>query len=336
MATIITDVEAELDARRAGDRLLAAPVAVAAAIGWELKPEGLCRGEVCVPVRDRDSLLVDGHVDLAELARALGRPYAIDVDEEVLVIGEPAAAVAARLHAADAPDATLSDLDGEPVTLSRFAGRKRVLVTWASWCGCRYDLPAWQALHDELAPEGLELVSISLDNDPAAAREWVDAADPSFTVLVDADHRLSELYGVVNVPSVIWIDEDDRVVRPPTIAPGDDMFREFTNIDSSVHHDELRAWVRDGSLPDAAPNLPTEELQEARAERRLGAWLHRHGRTEAARRHLERAIELAPLDFTVVRGSMPLRDLDPFGAEFFEFWEEWQAAGRPGYPATTA
>ena len=78
-------------------------------------------------------------------------------------------------------------------------------------------------------------------------------------------------------------------------------------------------------------DLPGEELQLARAERRLGAWLHRAGRPDAARAHLERATELAPLDFTVRRGSMPLKGEDPFGQVFFDFWEEWDAAGRPGY-----
>ncbi len=338
MATIITDSEQTIDARGDGGRLLASPAAVAEATGWELKPEGLCRGEVCVPVRDRARLVDGDEIDLAALAVALGRPYAIDIDEDVIVIGEPAASVADRLRSADAPDVTLTDLDGSPVALSEYAGRKRILVTWASWCGCRYDLPAWQALRDELAPAGLELISIALDNAAEVSKEWVEAAAPTYPVLVDPDHRLAELYGVVNVPSVVWIDEDDHVVQPPVIAPGDDMWRDFTHIDSEVHHQALRAWVHDGIEPDGEPsrNLPTEEVQQARAERRLGAWLHRHGRTDAARRHLERAVELAPLDFTVVRGSMPLRDQDPFGPEFFEFWEEWQEAGSPGYPPPAA
>lgn len=335
MATIITDTEHEIEARHDGDRLLATPAALAAATGWTLKPEGLCRDDVCVPVRDREALLLGDDIDLAAFATSLGRPYAIDVEQQAIVIGEPAAAIAERLRSAEAPDATLADLDGNEVALSEYGGRKRVLVTWASWCGCRYDLPAWQALRDELAPEGLELVSISLDNEAEAAKEWVDAAAPTFPVLIDTDHRLAELYGVTNVPSVVWIDENDRVVRPPVIAPGDDMFREFTNIDSSVHHEQLRAWVRDDVVPAGEAIPPSEELQQARAERRLGAWLHRNGHADAARRHLERAVELAPLDFTVVRGSMPLRDEDPFGPEFFEFWEEWSAAGRPGYPAAS-
>jgi peroxiredoxin len=343
VATIITDTEHEIVVRVDGDRLLADPAVLAGATGWVLKPEGLCRGDVCVPVRDRDALLGGdpdgGLVDLAAFASALGRPYAIDVDAEAIVLGESAGVVAERLRSLEAPDVTLADLDGAPVALSEFGGHKRILVTWASWCGCRYDLPAWQALHEELAPEGLELVSISMDNEPDSAREWADAAAPTFPVLIDPDHRLSELYGVVNVPSVVWIDEHDRVVRAPVIAPGDDMYKEFTKLDSTVHHDQLRRWVRDGVLPEDEAavrdrqDLPDDTLQLARAERRLGAWLHRTGRTDAARRHLERATELAPLDFTVRRGSMPLRDQDPFGEVFFDFWEEWDAAGRPNYPS---
>ncbi len=341
MATIITDTEHEIVARSDGSRLLADAAAFAAATGWELKPEGLCRDDVCVPVQDRDSLLAGdpdrGEIDLAAFASALGRPHAIDVDEGVIVVGESAGTVAERLRSLEAPDVTLADLDGAPVALSEYSGRKRILVTWASWCGCRYDLPAWQALHEELAPEGLELVSISMDNEAGSAQEWVDAATPTFPVLIDADHRLTELYGVVNVPSVVWIDEHDRVVRAPVIAPGDDLYKEFTKMDSTVHHDQLRRWVRDGELPedgDAVRDhqyLPGDDLQQARAERRLGAWLHRAGRTEAARAHLERATELAPMDFTVRRGSMPLQDQDPFGQVFFDFWEEWDAAGRPDY-----
>ena len=68
--------------------------------------------------------------------------------------------------------------------------------------------------------------------------------------------------------------------------------------------------------------IPTPEDQLARAERALAWHLHQKGRGEAAERHFARAGELAPLDWTIRRGSMPLRGQNPFGPEFFTLAEE--------------
>ncbi len=340
MGTLIDDAEHPVDWREADGRLRVSPADLVSATGWVVKAEGLCRGDVCVPVYDRDGLVdADGWVDVEALARALGRVVAVDADRGVAVLGDGADQRRDALESLEAPDVALPGLDGQTHHLSEWGGHKRAIVAWASWCGCRYEIAAWQELRDELAPAGFEVLSVSLDDDVEAARPWVEAANPhpEFPVLVDPDHRIAELYGVVNVPSVVWIDEHDRVVRPPVIAPGDDQFREFTEIDSQVHHDQLRQWVRHDTLPFDADGArdhvdpPTQELQQARVERRLAAWLHRQGDDEAAVVHFDRAVQLAPFDFTIVRGSMPLRGDDPFGANFFEFWERWQAAGRPGY-----
>jgi hypothetical protein len=130
----------------------------------------------------------------------------------------------------------------------------------------------------------------------------------------------------------VWIDENDNVVRPPVIAPVNDLFKDFTGIDSAVHHDQLRAWVRDGVVPPARDvDAPSYDDQVARAERRLGAWLHRNGDDAAAERHFTRAMDLAPMDWTIRRGTLPMRGDDPFGQTFFDFVAEWDEAGRPGY-----
>ncbi len=233
-----------------GDRLLVEPAALEAVTGWVLKPEGLCRESVCVPVRDREALVVDGAIDLVAFAAALHRPIVIDAAEGAAALGVPAAERVAAMESLDAPDFELPDIEGNSFRYSSLGKRKKLVVTWASWCGCRYDLPAWQQLSEELG-DGLDIVSVAMDDSAAAAKEWVDAADPTptFPVLFDREHLLSELYGITNVPSVVWIDEDDHIVRAPVIAPGDDQFKDFTNIDSTVHHDQLRRWVRDGEVP---------------------------------------------------------------------------------------
>ena len=109
------------------------PAAVRDALGWELKPQGLCRGEQCVRVPSRDALVRDGAIDLATLAETLGRPLAVDIDARAACLGVAAEDRARQLQSLDAPDFILPDLDGRSHTLSGFRGKKVFLVAWASW-----------------------------------------------------------------------------------------------------------------------------------------------------------------------------------------------------------
>ena len=136
----LIDVEAdgeptacELDATIVDGTARVAPDALASATGWSLRPEGLCRGDVCVPVRDRAALERAGSVDLAAFAAALGRPLALDLAESAAALGAAAADRAASLASLEAPDFRLPDLSGTERSLSEQRGRKVLLVTWASW-----------------------------------------------------------------------------------------------------------------------------------------------------------------------------------------------------------
>lgn len=312
-----------------------------AATGWDLKPVGLCRGDVCVPLFGRGVAHPEDpdRIDLAQWAEALGLLLVNDETESVAALAPSAESRTRDLSDGKAPSLTLNDVDGNPVSFDDFSGSKRVLVTWASWCGCRHELAGWQKLQDELADQGLKLFSVALDASPEDARPWIEAGHPSYPVAVDTAHVTAERYGITNVPSVVWIDENDNIVKPPTIAPGDDQFVEYTKIDSAQHHDLLRAWVKDGTLPESAKveaTTRTDEEQRALAERRIAAWLQANGRTEAARAHLAAAQKLAPWDWTVRRGGIAMTGGDPFlGEEFTTFWEQWDASGRPGYTPTT-
>jgi hypothetical protein len=113
--------------------VLLAPDALEAATGWDLRPEGLCRGDVCVPRRDGDGLVVDDKIDLAAFASLMHRPLAYDAEGGIAVLADAPDDHAAAYDARVAPLWTLPDLDGNPVSSSAFAGRKKLLVAWASW-----------------------------------------------------------------------------------------------------------------------------------------------------------------------------------------------------------
>ena len=116
-----------------GDAIRVSPSVVERALGWQLKPEGLCRGDTCVPVRDRAALVDADGIDLTALARLLDRPLATDADEGVAVLGASAADRSHRLASMEAPDFTLPDLQGRPHSLSDHRGRKALLIAWSSW-----------------------------------------------------------------------------------------------------------------------------------------------------------------------------------------------------------
>ena len=307
------------------DGLVLTAEALLEATGWELKPHGLCRGDVCVPA------LLTAPVSLADVAALLGRPLVVSElsDQVVATLGEPAGVTVSTGDSA--PPLTLQDVDGKPVPIG-VPGAKTAVVAWSTWCGCRYELPAWKQLADELRADGLQVVTVALDDDPEAVRPWTQEG---LTTAVDPEHRLSDLFGVVQVPSTVWLDEKGMVVKPPTIAPGDDQFSEWTKVEADQHHDALRQWVRTGEVPAVDDGILDDlAVRTARAERRLAAWLQRNGHAEEAEQHFTAAVALAPLDFSIRRASMPLRGQDPFGTEFFALWEEWEAAGRPGYQST--
>jgi peroxiredoxin len=336
---VITDVVVEVEGRFEGERVLIPATELARATGWTRKPEGLCKGAICVPVRDAGSLEVGDEIDLSGLAAALGRRCVVDADAQIAAMSLDPADRTMALEGLVAPDLELPDLDGVVHRLSEMRGSKVLLVAFSSWCGCRHDLPGWQELADELAGDGLRIVTIALDDDPEVVRPFTDGI--RIPVLLDRQHLVSEIFAVSNVPTAIWIDEEGRIARPNGLAFGSDVFAEFTGVESGPTLDAIRRWVRDGEVPispeDAAGAVDdlTDAEIDARLHFRIGAEARQRGQQQAAERHLRTAGELAPLDFSVRRASMPLLDEDPFGDEFLRLYDQWQDGGAPyhGLPA---
>ena len=123
------EIEAMLD----GQTVRVAPEVVSEVLGWELKSDGLCRGDSCIPLRNQGALSGTDGVDLAAVADALGQPLALDIDERVAVIGAAATARGAELETLEAPDFSLPDLLGHEHSLSDYRGKKVLLIAYASW-----------------------------------------------------------------------------------------------------------------------------------------------------------------------------------------------------------
>jgi hypothetical protein len=132
-ATVVTDEVSTIAAVADGDRLLIDPAALPDALGWEWKPEGLCRGNVCVPVRDRSRLMTDGKLDIGAVATALGRPVVVDAEAGIAAVALPKESRREALREHHAPSFTLPDLDGVEHSLEEWRGTKKLLVAFASW-----------------------------------------------------------------------------------------------------------------------------------------------------------------------------------------------------------
>jgi hypothetical protein len=131
--TVLSDEARTVDAEVTGGRARVDPADLPAAIAWELKPDGLCRAEVCVPVRDPDALRAGARLDLAAVAEALDRPSALDAESGVMAVGEPRALRRQAREGLVAPTFELPDLDGALHRLEEWRGRKKLLTAFASW-----------------------------------------------------------------------------------------------------------------------------------------------------------------------------------------------------------
>ena len=221
----------------------------------------------------------------------------------------------------------------------------------------------WQGLREELTGSGFELVTVALETRGwAEAARWVEAAQPRHPSLLDDRHLLGELYGVVNVPTGIWIDEQGRLVRPPETAfPGRSAFGDQPlpegvsdrtrdvleearklNTDGRPYVAALRDWVRRGAASRFA--LAPDEVLRRLAERspeasRAGAHfeLARHlelaGDSERAVEHFKAAHRLAPRNWTHKRQAWSLVDRRQAPNEVYDtgWLEDVRAAGPETY-----
>ena len=185
----------------------------------------------------------------------------------------------------------------------------------------------WQELRSELHERGLEIITVALDSaGPEAARPWIEAARPGHPTLIDKDHLLDELFGIVNVPSGVWIDEAGVIVRPPEPAfaarpdwadgVGDEAseyqrrtlaLEQRLLVEDEKYVSAVRDWAEHGAASRFA--LSADEVlarsqprsrgqSEAAAHFELGGHLQRLGHDRDAVGHFRAAHRLQPDNWT--------------------------------------
>jgi hypothetical protein len=107
------------------------PDALERGTGWLVKPQGACKGDVCVPL-PASARNEDGTLSVAVLAERLGMPLVVDAEHGLSALG-PDTVTGQALTTAAAPDLELPTVDGEPFRLASLRGTNVALISWASW-----------------------------------------------------------------------------------------------------------------------------------------------------------------------------------------------------------
>jgi hypothetical protein len=120
---------------RPDDQLWMSASDLRAVTGWDLKPEGLCKEDTCVPLAAGilEDLVNGDAINASGLWEELDRPILHDAGHTTWMLGEGAEDRSRRLESLQAPDFTLPDVDGKLHSLSDHRGKKVLLASWASW-----------------------------------------------------------------------------------------------------------------------------------------------------------------------------------------------------------
>jgi cytochrome c biogenesis protein CcmG, thiol:disulfide interchange protein DsbE len=108
-----------------------------------------------------------------------------------------AASAQGPLEHKPAPDFIRTDFDGRRVTLSELHGKVVLLNFWATWCApCQAELPHFAEWQRRYRAQGLQVIAVSMDDEPKAPRALASKLKLGFPVLL-GDEKLGELYGGV-------------------------------------------------------------------------------------------------------------------------------------------
>ena len=115
-----------------------------------------------------------------------------------------------------APNFTLDSLDGDAVTLSELKGQVVVLDFWATWCSpCVEALDHLQQIHERYADRGVVVLAINIEEERNEIAAFAADHGYTITILLDADSRVSDAYGVQGIPHTVVVNREGELHYTP-------------------------------------------------------------------------------------------------------------------------
>ena len=122
-------------------------------------------------------------------------------------------ALLAPLHGTPAPDFTLNDLDGAPVSLKDFRGKVLVVNFWATWCPpCRVEMPSMQRAWAAFQNEGIIFLGIDIGESEDRVVQFMADLGLDFPVLLDTESTVTNAWPVKGLPTTVVVDPQGRMV----------------------------------------------------------------------------------------------------------------------------
>lgn len=127
----------------------------------------------------------------------------------------PETAPVQRLGAGvEAPDFTLNNLKGQPVTLSQYRGKVVFLNFWATWCPpCRAEMPSMERLQEVFNGKDFVILAVNVEQyGEQSIKSFLEMSPYTFPILLDPDENLKIRYGVSAIPETFLINKKGIIV----------------------------------------------------------------------------------------------------------------------------
>lgn len=113
-----------------------------------------------------------------------------------------------------APDFTLTTLDGKEMSLSDLRGKAVMVNFWGTWCKpCRTEMPAMQEVYEKYQAQGFEIVAVNIAETEVAAASFAKQYKLTFPIWMDHDREVVRMYGIGPIPSSIFIDSNGVITN---------------------------------------------------------------------------------------------------------------------------